>query len=50
MFSYSFSFQATEMVLIHQNGIEFNQKSKSDMCNVWPIAGRSKTLEKMTYS
>ena len=25
---------------LHQNGVESNQKSKSDMCKLWPLVGR----------
>ena len=25
---------------LHQNGVEFNQKSKSDLTKLWPRAGR----------
>ena len=35
----SLSLQATDMVLT-SNGVEFNQQSKSDMCNMWAVAGR----------
>ena len=25
---------------LHQNGVEFNQKSKSDLTKLWPLVGR----------
>ena len=46
----SCSFQATEMVsmmtmmtvkwFLHQNGVEFNKKSKYDLTKLWPLVGR----------
>ena len=25
---------------LHQNGVEFNKKSKSDLTKLWPVVGR----------
>ena len=33
-------------MFLNKNGVEFNQKSKSDMCNVWPVAGREQEGKK----
>ena len=46
IFGNSFSFKLQKWFL-HQNAVEFNQKYKSDMCNVWMGAGRQKTWENM---
>ena len=46
IFGNSFSFKLQKSFL-HQNAVEFNQKYKSDMCNVWMWAGRQKTWENM---
>ena len=36
-----FQFEARiEKWFLHKNGVEFNQKSKSEVCIVWPVAGQ----------
>ena len=32
---------------LHQNGVEFNYKFKSDMCNVWMVAGQEQEGQKL---
>ena len=32
---------------LHQNGVESNQKSKSDLTKLWPVVGSPKHAEKM---
>ena len=32
---------------LHQNGVVFHQKSKSDMCKVWTVAGQEQEGKKM---
>ena len=32
---------------LHQNGVEFNHKSKSDLTKLWPVVGSPKHAEKM---
>ena len=32
---------------LHQNGVKLNHKSKSDMCNVWTVAGWEQEDQKL---
>ena len=43
----SFSFEQLQKWFLHKNGLEFNHKSKSKVCNVWPVAGWSRKTKNL---